>query len=69
MTYMAEIIFGKVSRVIVVKDAAWASENLGGTWVETKPDGSIRGKFAAIGDSYDPVSDSFESPEEEPEPA
>lgn len=59
MIYMAEIVDGFVSRVIVVNDAAWASQHLGGTWVETKPDGSVRGKFAAIGDPYDADKDEF----------
>jgi hypothetical protein len=66
---MAEIVSGKVIRVIVVKDASWAAINLGGTWIETKPDGSIRGKFAAVGDNYDAVNDVFSSPEEDLEPA
>lgn len=64
MIYMAEIISDTVQRVIVVNDASWPAAVLGGTWIETKEDGSIRGKFACIGDIYDPVTDTFSSPED-----
>jgi hypothetical protein len=37
----------------------WLIENLGGTWIKTSYNGSIRHKFAAVGDSYDPVDDAF----------
>lgn len=35
---------------------------LGGTWKQTSYNASIRGKFAGIGDSYDPELDIFVSP-------
>ena len=40
----------------------WLIDNLGGTWVKTSYNANIRGKFAAIGDTYDPVADVFLSP-------
>lgn len=43
---------------------SWLIENLGGTWVKTSYNATIRGKFAAIGDKYDPVADVFVSHEE-----
>jgi hypothetical protein len=48
----------------------------GGTWIQTSYNANIRGKFAAIGDTYDEATDTFVSPpgieqptivEEEPE--
>lgn len=35
---------------------------LGGRWVQTSYNGRIRGKYAGIGDLYDPVADEFVSP-------
>jgi hypothetical protein len=40
----------------------WLIDNLGGTWIKTSYNATIRGKFAAIGDSYDPDLDLFISP-------
>jgi len=40
----------------------WILDNLGGTWIKTSYNSNIRGKFAAIGDTYDPVADVFVSP-------
>jgi hypothetical protein len=39
-------------------------------WLQTSYNGNTRGKFAGIGDTYDPVNDVFVSPEPEliPEP-
>lgn len=38
------------------------------TWVQTSYNGNMRGKYAAIGDTYDEVQDVFVSPPvEEPE--
>jgi hypothetical protein len=36
---------------------------LGGTWIQTSYNATIRGKFAGIGDIYDPVADLFIAPE------
>ena len=41
----------------------WLIDNLGGTWIKTSYNGTIRGKFAGIGDTYDPVADEFKSTE------
>lgn len=35
---------------------------LGGTWIKTSYNGKIRGKFAAMGDTYDAEQDLFISP-------
>jgi hypothetical protein len=48
----------------------WLIDNLGGTWIKTSYNATIRGKFAAIGDTYDETLDVFVSPEpmeQEPE--
>lgn len=42
----------------------WLIDNLGGTWIKTSYNATIRGKFAGIGDIYDPVEDVFKTPEE-----
>jgi hypothetical protein len=41
----------------------WLLDNLGGTWIKTSYNANIRGKFAGIGDIYDPVNDIFITPE------
>jgi hypothetical protein len=43
----------------------WLVDNLGGTWIKTSYNGNIRGKYAGIGDIYDPVADVFVSSESE----
>ena len=43
----------------------WLVDNLGGTWIKTSYNANIRGKYAGIGDIYDPVADVFLSPESE----
>jgi hypothetical protein len=43
----------------------WLVDNLGGTWIKTSYNGNIRGKYAGVGDIYDPVADVFLSPESE----
>jgi hypothetical protein len=35
---------------------------LGGTWIQTSYNASMRGQFAGIGDLYDPVNDVFYTP-------
>lgn len=42
--------------------------NLGGRWIQTSYNGTIRGKFAGIGHIYDEVNDVFFDPTPEPEP-
>ena len=41
----------------------WLLDNLGGIWIKTSYNANIRGKFAGIGDIYDPVNDIFITPE------
>lgn len=74
MAHFAEIDSNnKVLRVLVVDNA---QENrgqeflandcgLGGTWIQTSYNANIRGKFAGIGDIYDPINDVFIYPEPE----
>ena len=40
----------------------WLIDNLGGRWIKTSYNATIRGKYAAIGDIYDEVNDVFVSP-------
>lgn len=67
MAHVAQIIDGKVAQVIVVDNAIedpeqWCIDRFGGQWVQTSYSGRIRGKFAGIGDTYDPVRDEFIAP-------
>jgi hypothetical protein len=72
MAYFAELDENnKVLRVLVVDDSQehrgqdfLANDlNLGGTWVQTSYSNNIKGKYAAIGDTYDSFTDTFLSPE------
>ena len=40
----------------------WLIDNLGGTWIQTSYNATIRFKFAAIGDVYDSTRDVFYAP-------
>jgi len=61
----------KVIRVLVGdnNDAAgdegysWLIDNLGGTWIKTSYNATIRGKFAGIGDTYNSDQDIFITPQ------
>lgn len=65
MGYYAEIVEGKVKRVLVIDGSTaevllWLSLNVSlNLWVETSLDGSIRNKYAGIGDEFDPDIDKF----------
>lgn len=67
MGYYAEITNGKVYRVLVTDDKwtpeetiLWLKNNISSNnWIETKYDGSIRNKYAGIGDEYHADLDSF----------
>ncbi|CAB4139818.1 hypothetical protein UFOVP355_8 [uncultured Caudovirales phage] len=51
--------------VIIVDDGLgveWLVENFGGTWIETKLDGSIRKQYCCVGGTYNPTADVFISP-------
>lgn len=70
MTYCAKIVDNVVVDLIVVGDpggAQWCIDYLGGLWIETQQDGSTHGKYASIGDLYDPITDTFSTPEVDPE--
>lgn len=69
MAHFAKIEDGIVTQVVVVDneheadgEAYLNSLGLDGTWVQTSYNGNIRGKYAAIGDTYDSVADVFVSP-------
>ncbi len=80
MAYFAQVDSGNVvQRVISVNDvecldqydneneaigALFCHKLLGGIWIQTSFNARIRGKFAGIGDIYDPVTDTFNSPPE-----
>lgn len=52
--------------VMVVEDGLgveWVIENFGGTWIETKLDGSIRKQYCYVGGTYDPTADVFIAPQ------
>jgi hypothetical protein len=60
MAHFAEIDSNnKVIQVIVADTKEWCEDNLGGTWIQTSYNATIRGKFAGIGDTYDAVTDTF----------
>ena len=58
-----------VLRVIAIDDEheengeEWCHNLLGGRWKQTSYSGRIRGKYAGIGDTYDPDKDLFIGPE------
>ena len=57
-----------VTRVLVTNNAFpnegydWLIENLGGTWVQTSYNATIRFNYAGVGFSYDSERDAFISP-------
>jgi hypothetical protein len=73
MAHFAEIDKNnKVLRVLVVdnsqenrgQDFLADDLGLGGTWIQTSYNNNFRGKYAGIGDTYDPVQDIFITPTE-----
>lgn len=78
MAHFAEINQeNRVLRVVVVDNKDTSDENgneveqigrdfcnrlLGGNWVQTSYNSNFRGKYAGIGDTYDPINDVFVSP-------
>ena len=40
----------------------WLIDNLGGNWVKTSYNGTIRYNFAGVGYTYDPIDDAFIAP-------
>ena len=74
MAHFAEIDNNnKVLRVLVVdnsqenrgQDFLADDLGLGGTWIQTSYNNNFRGKYAGIGDTYDPVQDIFITPTQE----
>lgn len=74
MAHFAEIDnTNKVLRVLVVPNEFESDGQnylanvigLGGTWIQTSYNAKIRGKYAGIGDIYDPIKDEFVTPEPE----
>lgn len=74
--HAAKIEDGVVRQVIVIpymddddaKITAYCNGiGLPGTWIDTSYVGARRGKYAGVGDSYDPVLDVFVSPSAAPE--
>jgi hypothetical protein len=62
MSHYAKIENGIVTQVIVADNQEWCESNLGGTWIQTSYNGTIRGRYAGIGYTYDAVNDVFVSP-------
>jgi hypothetical protein len=44
----------------------WLIDNLGGTWVQTSYNSTIRKNYAGVGFTYDPVADHFFAPQPYP---
>lgn len=63
MRYLAKIENGEVTQVIVCDSIQWAESRLGGTWIETKFDGSERARFAGVGYVYNSDLDAFLPPQ------
>ena len=69
MAHFAEIDANNmVKRVIVVPNeheangAQWCADLLGGKWVQTSYNATIRKNYAGIGHTYDQVRDAFIAP-------
>ena len=60
MGYYAKIESNTVTQVITGNTNPTSA--LGGTWVETRKDGSIRANYAGIGYTYDSSNDVFYAP-------
>jgi len=45
---------------------SWLIDNLGGTWIKTSYNGTIRYNFAGVGFTYDPEADAFIAPQPYP---
>lgn len=71
MAHFAEIDdSNKVIRVLVVDNSQEhrgeeflaVDCGLGGRWIQTSYSAAFRGKFAGLGDTYDPIDDIFTAP-------
>lgn len=63
MPYFAQIQNNEVLRVIVADDIAWCQSRLGGAWIETAHDSSIRKNYAGISYEYRADIDAFVPPQ------
>ena len=65
-TYFAEVINGKVQRVIVADQSFIDSGKVGDpkNWIETFMDGSVRKNYAGIGYEYHKDIDAFVAPKQ-----
>ena len=69
MAHFAEILDSVVQRVIVVHNndeangSQFCHDLLGGEWLQTSYNGTIRKQFAGIGYTYDHVRDEFVAPQ------
>ena len=76
MAHFAKIEDGVVRQVIVINNEILLDENgieqetlgadfcqntFGGTWIQTSYNATQRGKYAGLGDIYDPVLDVFKN--------
>jgi hypothetical protein len=73
MAHFAEVDENNiVTRVLVTNNAFpnegydWLVDNLGGTWVQTSYNATIRFNYAGVGFSYDAERDAFISPKPYP---
>lgn len=77
MAHFAKIENGFVTQVIVVNNEVLLDENkieqesigiqfcndlFGGQWIQTSYNANFRGKYAGVGDIYDPELDIFKTP-------
>jgi len=73
VSYWAEIDNNNIVLRVTVGDNnlpdegyQWLIDNLGGTWIKTSYNASIRGKYAGKGDSYNAEEDIFVAPQPYP---
>ena len=69
MSYYAKIDNNNIVTNVLVVDnlsdqeaGSWLVDNLGGQWIKTEPDASIRFNYAGIGYTYDSIDDAFIAP-------
>lgn len=69
MAHFAEVDENNIVTRVLVTDNSypeegyeWLVDNLGGRWIQTSYNATIRGKFAGIGDTYDETLDEFVAP-------
>jgi len=60
--YFAQVDDNNIVTQVIVAGQSFV-DSLGGKWVETAMDGSIRANYAGIGYSYDPTHDVFYAPQ------